>query len=87
MWAGSLVGDVDVSKAGRLTVCIAGAFAQQAPALTGLSAKVQRALACCLCQAATGLRDDAQRDQYINHLLQNIAGQTLSMRLLCSTAC
>ncbi|DBA71387.1 TPA: hypothetical protein ACH3X2_011192 [Trebouxia sp. C0005] len=58
---------------------LAGAFAQQAPALTGLSAKVQRALACCLCQAATGLRDDAQRDQYINHLLQNIAGEVSSL--------
>ncbi|DBA87589.1 TPA: hypothetical protein ACH3X1_004612 [Trebouxia sp. C0004] len=58
---------------------LAGAFAQQAAALTGLSAKVQRALACCLCQAATGLPDNAQRDQYINHLLQNIAGEVSSL--------
>ncbi|KAL0051778.1 hypothetical protein WJX82_002011 [Trebouxia sp. C0006] len=73
--AGTLLG----GQAGEPWHNLAGAFAQQAAALTGLSAKVQRALACCLCQAATGLADNAQRDQYINHLLQNIAGEVSSL--------
>lgn len=60
----------------------AGAFAEQVAALTGLSAKVQRALTCCLCQAATGLPDDGQRDQYIGHLLHNVAGQFRGLTVL-----
>ena len=57
-----------------IDVSFPGAFAQQAAAVTGLSAKVQRALARCLCLAATGLPDEAQRDHYITHLLHNITG-------------
>ena len=55
----------------------AGAFAQQEAAFTGLSAKVQRGLSCCLCLAAVGLSDGAQRQHYISQLLQNVAGQLL----------
>lgn len=62
-------------KAWNLAMNPAGAFAQQAAALTGLSAKVQRALARCLCLAAVGLQDNAQRDHYIQHLLHNVAGE------------
>ena len=55
----------------------AGAFAQQEAAFTGLSAKVQRALARCLCLAAVGLSDGAQRHHYVSHLLHHVAGQPL----------
>lgn len=64
-----------------LCVLNAGAFAQQGAAFTGLSAKVQRALARCLCLAAVGLLDGAQRQHYISHLLHSVAGQLLLPRL------
>lgn len=58
-----------------LSTLFAGAFAQQGPDLTRLSAKVQRALARCLCLATTGLSDDTQRQHYISHLMHSVAGQ------------
>ena len=63
---------------------LAEAFAQQGAAFVGLSAKVQRALARCLCLAAIGLPDDAQRQHYISHLLHNVAGQLQILHTIMS---
>ena len=58
---------------------VAGAFGEQVGAVTGLSAKVQRGLARCLCLAATGISHDAHREQYINHLLHKVAGEVCTL--------
>eukprot|EP00891_Asterochloris_glomerata_P009020 jgi/Astpho2/9020/fgenesh1_pg.00133_%23_51_t len=53
---------------------LAGAFAQQAAAVTALREQLQRQLACCLCAAAVGFPEAAEVQSYITHIMQGVAG-------------
>ena len=52
----------------------AGAFAQQAAAVTALREQLQRQLAWCLCAAAVGFQELADVQSFITHIMQGVAG-------------
>ena len=52
----------------------AGAFAQQAAAVTALREQLQRQLAWCLCAAAVGFKETADVQSYVTHIMQAVAG-------------
>jgi hypothetical protein len=59
---------------------LADAFARREAALTlQLAQKLQRALSCSLCLAASGFGDSAAAQQYVSHLLVQTANELAAL--------